>query len=322
MKAIVQSEYGSPDVLELREVVRPELGDEEVLLRVHAASVNRGDCMLMRGKPLVLRAAFGLLKPKHAIPGQDVAGRVEAVGDNVTEFSPGDEVFGEISGGAYAEYACAPVHLIAPKPGALTFEQAAALPLAGLCALQALRDVGKVQAGQRVLIIGASGGVGTFAVQIAKSVGAEVTAVCSTRNAEVIRSLGAARIIDYTQEDYAASERRYDFILDNVADRSLGELRRLLNHGGTLVPNSSAGGLRRVFASLALSPVVGQKLRPFVSTPNKPDLLALKELVEAGRLTPVIDRTYPLEETAEALRYVEQGHARGKVVIAVRGAEG
>lgn len=319
MNAIVQHTYGAPgEVLALEEVARPAVGDDDVLLRVQAAGVNPGDCMLMRGKPLVLRAAgFGLLRPKHAIPGQDVAGRVEAVGANVQEFEPGDEVFGEISGGAYAEYASAPPHLIVPKPANLTFEQAAAVPIAALVGLQALRDVGRVRAGHQVLVIGASGGVGTFAVQIAKSVGAEVTGVCSTRNVELVRSLGADHVIDYTSEDFAATGRRYDFILDNVADRSLGELRRLLARGGTLVPNSSAGGLRRVFASLALSPVVGQRLRPFISTPNKPDLLALKDLIEADRVRPIIDRTYPLSDAAEALGYVEQGHARGKVVVSV-----
>jgi NADPH:quinone reductase-like Zn-dependent oxidoreductase len=325
MKAIVQRRYGATaeQVLALQDVARPEIGKDDVLLRVHAAGVNSGDIMIMRGRPLVLRAAgFGVLRPKHAIPGQDVAGRVEAIGANVQDFAPGDEVFGEIRGGAYAEYACAPSHLIAPKPANLTLEQAAAVPIAGLAALQALRDVGKVQAGHKVLIIGASGGVGTFAVQIAKSVGAEVTGVCSTRNVEMVRSIGADHVIDYAQEDFAATGQRYDFILDNVADRTLGELRHLLAHGGTLVPNSSAGGLRRVFASVALSPVVGQNLRPFISLPNKQDLLALKDLLEAGRIEPIIDRTYPLAETAAALAYVAEGHARGKVVITIPGATG
>lgn len=324
MKAIVQRRYGAAnEVLELEDVARPEVGKDDVLLRVCAAGINHGDLMIMHGRPLVLRAAgFGTLKPKHAIPGQDVAGWVEAVGANVKEFEPGDAVFGEIRGGAFAEYACAPSHLIVPKPENLTLEQAAAVPIAGLAALHALRDVGKVHADQKVLIIGASGGVGTCAVQIAKSFGAEVTGVCSTQNLDMVRSIGAHHVIDYTQEDFAARGQRYDFILDNVADRTLGQLRHLLVRGGTLAPNSSAGGLRRVFASFALSPIVGQKLRPFVSLPNKQDLLALRDMIEAGKLTPVIDRTYPLAETAAALAYVEQGHARGKVVINVPGAAG
>jgi NADPH:quinone reductase-like Zn-dependent oxidoreductase len=324
MHAIVQRAYGAAgDVLELQDVERPEIGEDDVLLRVRAAGVNPGDCLLMRGKPRVLRLlGFGLTGPKYRIPGQDVAGEVEAVGDKVKEFEPGDEVFGEIRGGAYAEYACAPAVRLAPKPVNLTFEQAAAVPIAGLTALQALRDVGKVRAGQKVLIIGASGGVGTFAVQIAKSVGAEVTGVCGTANVDMLRSIGADYVIDYTRQDYTRTGQCYDFILDNVADRSLGELRRLLTSRGTLIPNSSAGGLRRVFLSLALSPLVGQKLRPFVSTPDKRDLLALKDLIDARRVTPVIDRTYPLDETADALDYVERGHARGKVVVVVGAAAG
>jgi len=319
MKAIVQRAFGRPgDVLELQEVDRPSIGPDEVLVRVHAAGVNVGDLLVMRGRPVIVRfMGSGLFRPKYAIPGQDVAGQVVAVGERVADLRPGDAVFGELRGGAYAEYARAPANLVVPKPAGLTFEQAAALPIAALAALKALRDVAHVREGHKVLIIGASGGVGTFAVQLAKSMGAEVTGVCSTRNVELVRSLGADHVVDYTKEDVTRGDQRYDVILDNVASHSLGALRRILTRRGTLMPNGAAGGVRRLVHALALSPFVGQKLRPFVSTPNQQDLLALKDLVEAGTITPVIDRTYPLIATAEALRYVAKGHARGKVVITV-----
>jgi NADPH:quinone reductase-like Zn-dependent oxidoreductase len=260
-------------------------------------------------------------KPKKDyVVGADLAGRVEAVGKNVTRFQPGDEVFGECSR-ACTEYVCAQEDKLVQKPHNLTFEQAAAVPTSALTALHALRDQGKVKPGQKVLINGASGGVGTFAVQIAKALGAEVTGVCSARNVDTTRSIGADHVIDYTQEDFTRSESRYDLILDNVASHSFAEYRRVLNPGGTHIPSSGHGGMGYIFKAFLLSLFLRQQGRPFVSTPNQEDLNALKELVEAGRVTPVIDRTYPLRETAEAFRYLDEGHAQGKVVIAVERGE-
>jgi len=321
MKAVVQVGYGSADVLEFKELERPVAADDEVLVRVHAASLGAGDYFGMRGVPFPIRMFIGFPRPKkdHVV-GLDLAGRVESVGKNVTRLQPGDEVFGECSG-ACAEFACAREGKLAHKPRNLTFEQAAAVPTSALAALHALRDQRKVQPGQKVLINGASGGVGTFAVQIAKVLGAEVTGVCSTGNVDTVRSIGADHVIDYTKEDFTQGEARYDLILDNVASHSFAEYRRVLEPGGTLLPSSGHAGMGYVFKAFLLSLFVRQQGRPFVSTPNQDDLSALKEMVEAGRVTPVIDRTYPLRETAEAFRYLDQGHARGKVVIVVENGE-
>ncbi len=325
MKAIVQDAYGSPDVLELRDIDRPEIGDDEVLVRVHAAGVNPGDWAVMGGLPYIARPVYGLRRPKNAIRGTDVAGTVEAVGTGVTRFRPGDEVFGWCGGlgGAFAEYAAVSEGALAPKPANLSFEQAAAVPMAGLVALQALRDHGNVRAGQKVLINGASGGVGTFAVQIAKALGAEVTGVCSTRNVGMVRSIGADHVIDYTREDFTQKDQRYDFILDNVANHSLSDLRRALTPTGMLVPNGggfdnhwfASGG--RVIGAHVLNRFVGHTLRPFLVSPKLEDLLVLMELTEAGKVTPVIDRTFPLGEAPKAMGHVGGGHARGKVAVTV-----
>ncbi len=323
MKAIVQDTYGSPDVLEFRDIDKPVVGVHDVLVRVHAASIHAGDCIVMTGVPYLARLAFGLRKPKNRVPGRDVAGHVEAVGRHVTQFQPGDEVFGWSTTGVLAEYACAEEGNFAPKPANLTLEQAAAVTVSATTALQALRDKGKVQPGQKVLITGASGGVGTFAVQIAKSLGAEVTGVCSTRNVEMVRSIGADHVIDYTQDDFTQSGQHYDLILDNVAGHSLSDLRRTLTASGTLIPNNGTSGGRwigtvgRLLKAAVMFVFVRQKLGQFVSKQKKEDLAVLKGLIESGKVTPVIDRTYPLSESAEALGYVAEGHARGKVVITV-----
>lgn len=317
MKAVAQVGYGSADVLEFKEIDKPVAADGDVLVRVQAASLGAGDYFGMRGMPFPIRMYIGFPKPKkdHVV-GVDLAGRVEAVGKNVTRFKPGDEVFGEGSG-VCAEYACAEEGKLVHKPHNLTFEQAAAVPTSALAALQALRDHGKVQPGQRVLINGASGGVGTFAVQIAKVLGADVTGVCSTGNVDLVRSIGADHVIDYTKDDFTQGELRFDLILDNVASHSFAEYRRVLEPGGTLQPNSGHAGMGYVVTGSLLSLVVRQQGRPFISTPNQNDLTTLKELIESGRVSPVIDRTYPLRETAEAFRYLDQGHAQGKVVIVV-----
>ena len=316
MKAIVQYEYGSPDVLKIEDIDKPAVKDGEVLVRVHSASLHIGDWHMMRGLPYVLRMAFGLRKPRNSVPGTDVAGKVEAVGKNVTTLQPGDEVFGWCKG-AFAEYASAAENNFLPKPANLTFEQAAAVPTSAFAALHALRDQGNVRPGQKVLINGASGGVGTFAVQIAKSFGAEVTGVCSTRNVDMVRSVGADHVIDYTKEDFTQGGQRYDLILDNVANHSLQETRRALTSEGTLIPNSGEGGLGRIVQALVVSLFVGQQGRPFVSMPKNEDLVVLKELIESGKVTPVIDKTYGLSEVPEAFGYLGEGHARGKVVITV-----
>jgi NADPH:quinone reductase-like Zn-dependent oxidoreductase len=322
MKAIVQDEYGLPaDVLDLREIDRPVPKDDEVLLRIHAASVHVGDWIVVRGVPYIMRTGTGLRRPKTKVPGTDIAGTVEAVGKDVSQLQPGDDVFGWCKG-AFAEYACAPADNFVAKPADLTFEQAAAVGTSAFAALQALRDHGKVQPGQKVLINGASGGVGTFAVQIAKALGAEVTGVCSTRNVEMVRSIGADHVIDYTQEDFTESAERYDLILDNVANRSLSDLRRALTPDGIVQPNGGGhssgrwiGPMAGIVKAFVSSLFVRQQGRPFISLPNKEDLATLKELVEAGKVTPVIDRTYPLDETAEAIGHVGAGHAKAKVVI-------
>ena len=323
MKAIVQDAYGSPDVLELREIVTPVVGGDEVLVRVHAAGVDQGVWHLMAGLPYLVRVAgVGLRAPKNPVRGVDVAGRVEAVGENVTGVQPGDEVFGTCRG-SFAEYACARADRLVPKPSNLTFEQAAAVPVSGCTALQALRDRGKVRPGQRVLIIGAGGGVGTFAVQLAKAFGVEVTGVCSTTKVELVRSIGADRVIDYTREDFADGDSRYNVILDIAGNRSLSHLRRALAREGTLVLVGGEGGGRwlggvdRTLRALVLSRFVRQGLSTWIATQPKEDLEVLHELLETGKVTPVVDRTFPLSEVPEAIRYLRGGRARGKVVITV-----
>ncbi len=324
MKAIVQDTYGSVDVLQLREIAKPTIGEHDVLVRVRAAAVNPADWAIMGGLPYIARPApmYGLRTPKNGIRGTDVAGQVEAVGSAVTRFRPGDEVFGWCRG-AFAEYAAASENGLAIKPTDLTFEQAAAIPMAGSVALQALRDHGQVQPGQKVLVNGASGGIGTYAVQIAKSLGAEVTGVCGTSNVDMVRSIGADHVIDYAIDDFTKNGERYDFLLDNISNRSLSDLRRALTPTGTLVPNggqfqhrwfSSAGRLIKAMVSFRF---VSQRLGRFVVAQRHDDLLALIALIEGGKVMPVIDRTYPLSETAAAMDYVGTGHARGKVVISV-----
>jgi NADPH:quinone reductase-like Zn-dependent oxidoreductase len=318
MKAVVQDRYGAPDVLELREIERPAVGDGDVLVRVRAASVNPQDWHLMRASPFVIRATgTGLRVPKSPVRGTDAAGEVEAVGKDVTRHRPGDEVFGWCRG-AFAEYVCAGESHFVPKPAELSFEAAATLPLAGCTALQGLRDAGAVQPGQEVLIVGAGGGVGTFAVQIAKAFGCRVTGVCSTAKLDLVRSLGADDVIDYTREDFARGERRYDVIFQLAGTASPSACRRALTATGTLVLSSGEGrfaGIDRVVRALVSSPLVRQRLRPFLAKETTDDLVALAGLVEDDKLTPVVDRTYPLSEVPEAIAYLEAGHARGKVVI-------
>jgi len=324
MNAIVYHEYGTADVLRLEEIERPVLGNNQVLIEVRAAAANPLDWHYMRGTPYLMRMDSGLFRPKSTRLGVDVSGRVVAVGENVTRFKPGDEVFGT-AGGAFAEYARASEDKVVLKPANLSFEQAAAVPVAALTALQGLRDKGRLQPGQKVLINGASGGVGTFAVQIAKSFGAEVTGVCSTRNVEMVRALGADHVIDYTKEDFSQSSDRYDLILDNVGNRSLGDFRRVMNPEGIYVliggggPDDGRwiGPFARVIKACLLSPFVSEELVMLLASINKDDLLLMKELMEEGKVTPVIDRTYALSEVPEAIRYLEKGHARGKVIITV-----
>lgn len=322
MKAIVQDEYGSADALELRDIPVPAMKEHEVLVRVASAAVHPGDLFFMEGTPYVLRVAFGLRRPRRKTPGLDVAGTVEAVGRKVTGFQPGDEVYGS-GQGTCAEYTTAPEHALAPKPAGLTFEQAAAVPTSAVAALRALRDVGKVQPGVKVLINGASGGVGTFAVQIGKALGAVVTGVCSTQSVDLVRKIGADDVIDYTQEDFTLGGPRYDLILDNVANHSLSDLRRALTPKGTLLPNSGRsdgrwfGPLGRTAAALVSSPLIRKQGRPFIAIVRDKDLVELTALIEAGRVTPVIDRTYPLTQAPQAMRHLRAGHAHGKVVITV-----
>jgi NADPH:quinone reductase-like Zn-dependent oxidoreductase len=319
MRAIVQERYGSAEVLEARDIDRPEVADNEVLVRVRAASVHVGDWILMTGTPYVMRLGTGLSKPKNPVPGTDIAGTVESVGPQVRSLKLGDEVFGWCTG-AFAEYARAPEDQLLKKPANLTFEEAAAVGVSASTALQLLRDDANVQPGQKVLINGASGGVGTFAVQIAKAFGAEVTGVCSTKNLELVRSIGADHVIDYTQEDFRDGADRYDVILDNVGDRSMPDTRRALTPNGTLLSNGgghSTGKLGRVIRGFLASLIVRQQARPSVKTQNRSDLIHLKELVEAGGIRPVIGGTYPLGRTADAISQVAAGHARGTLVIAV-----
>lgn len=326
MKAVTRERYGPPDVLALREIEKPGLEPDRILIRVKAASLNPYDWHILRGIPYLVRLMEGARTPKEKVLGADAAGVVEAVGDEVTEFRPGDEVFGTRYG-SLAEYFYGRERNFVPKPAKLTFEQAAAIPMAGVTALQGLRDRGRVTAGQRVLINGAAGGVGTFAVQIAKWLGAEVTGVCSTRNIELVRSLGADRVVDYTREDFSRDGKRYDVIFDVVGNRSLRDFRRALTPKGSFVfvggggvaasQGHVFGPMVRTFRGSVLSRFVGQNLLPFLAKITKPDLLVLSELTEAGKLTPVIDRTFPLSDAAEAMRYLETGHARGKVIVTV-----
>src|ERR1700737_2725331 len=327
MKAVVQDRYGSSGVLALRDIAKPEIGNGDLLVRVRAAGVNPADWAIVGGLPYIARPMYGMGRPKNRVRGTDVAGKVEAVGASVTRFRPGDEVFGWAGhlGGAFAEYASVAEDALVPKPGNLTFEQAAAVPMAGTVALLAVRDHGKVQAGQKVLINGASGGIGTFAVQIAKSLGAEVTGVCSTSNVDLVRSIGADHVIDYTKVDFTRTGERYDFFLDNVANRSLSDLRRALTPKGTLVPNGGgfehrwvAGAGRLISAKVSFM-FGSQSLGTFIASPKQENLVVLRDFIEAGKLIPVIDRTYSLHETADAVRYVGKGHARGKVVVTVQG---
>jgi NADPH:quinone reductase-like Zn-dependent oxidoreductase len=325
MKAIVQDKYGrAPEnVLRLAEIARPTTGDGEILVRVSAASVDRGTWHVMTGLPYLIRAfGFGLRRPKAPNPGRSLAGTVESVGESVTEFKPGDDVYGTCAG-SFAEFARARASRLAPKPANLSFEQAAAVPVSALAALQAVRDHAQVKGGQKVLIIGASGGVGTFAVQIAKAFGAEVTGVCSTAKVNLVRALGADHVVDYTREDFADGEHRYDAILDIGGNRRLSHLRRALTPRGRLVivggetDGRWLGGFDRQIRAQLLSPLVSQKLGTFTASENAEDLKVLRDLIESGKLAPAIDRTYPLSEVPAAIRHLIDGHARGKLAITV-----
>ena len=326
MQAIVQDTYGSTDVLELRDVATPAPKDGEVLVRVHAAGLDRGVWHVMTGLPYLIRVVvptLGLRRPKVPVRGMDLAGRVEAVGGHVTRFEPGDAVFGWSDAGSYAQYVSVPEDHLAPMPATLDFEQAAAVPISGFAALQGLRDVGEVQPGQKVLVIGAAGGVGSFAVQIAKAFGARVTGVASTTQLDLVRAIGADEVIDYTRDDVTDGTRHWDLILDTAGHRSLSRLRRALSPGGTLVIVGSEGrgrwmgGFDRNLRAVALSRLVGQRLRMLASTPRQEDLQTLRELLQAGKVTPVIDRTFPLGEVPEAIGHMVAGHGRGKVVITI-----
>jgi NADPH:quinone reductase-like Zn-dependent oxidoreductase len=319
MKAIVYTKYGPPDVLQLKEIEKPAPLDDEVLVKVHAASVNAYDWHTMRAKPFLVRLmGFGLLKPKNGILGADIAGRIEAVGKNAKQFQPGDEVFGTVRGG-FAEYVCAREEKLALKPTNLSFEEAAAVPMAALTALQGLRDKGKIQKGQKVLINGASGGVGTFAVQIAKSFEAEVTGVCSTTKMDLVRSMGADHVIDYTQEDFTRNGQPYDLILAANGYHSIFDYKRALGPKGAFV--MTGGSMAQMFQAMFLGPWISktgnQKMGGITAKISQKDLVFLKELLEARKVVPVIERRYPLSQAAEAVRYLEEGHARGKVVITV-----
>lgn len=322
MRAVVRHCYGSPSVLEPAEVARPHPGPYEVLVRVGAASVHPGDNFVMSGEPYIVRLVFGLRRPRHAIPGMDLAGVVAAVGQDVAALRPGAKVFGWCTAGALAEYVCVPANNLVPTPANVSVTHAATVPTSAMTALQALRDIANVRPGQTVLVTGASGGVGSFAVQIAKALGAEVTAVCSTPNAGLVRALGADHVVDYTETDFSGTGKRYDVILDNVEAQPLAAARRALTPTGTLIPNSGRGGrwlgpLGRIVKARVLSGLTRQRLRPFTSVGKHADLLTLAELLATGQITPVIDRVYALDEAADALRHVAAGHTRGKVVVTV-----
>jgi NADPH:quinone reductase-like Zn-dependent oxidoreductase len=324
MKAILFPKYGSPDVLRLTDVAKPAPNEDQILIKVQAASANPLDWHRMRGEPFLARVGEGYLKPKNPKLGADIAGRVEAIGSNVTEFVPGDEVFGSVGSGGFAEYVCARAKYFALKPSHLSFEAAAASPVVGFTALQGLRDAGQIQAGQKVLVNGASGGVGTFAVQIAKSYGAEVTGVCSTRNLDMVRSIGADHVIDYTREDFTRTGLRYDLIYDAIGNRSVFDYRRALQPQGKCVI-AGFTGLGRLFEHMIGGPLLStfdsRKVGLMkIANVNKPDLLIIKDLLETGKVVSVIDKCYPLSHTAEAIRYLEQGHARGKVIVSMQTA--
>ena len=322
MKAIVTTKYGSPEVLQLEEVEKPAPNDNEVLVKIHAAAITAGDVIVLKGEPFVTRLATGLLEPKNMIPGKEMAGRVVAVGQNVTQFQLGDEVFGDLSvasWGAFAEYVAVPESAIALKPTNLTFEEAAAVPESAVVALQGLRDKGKIQSGQKVLINGASGGVGLYAVQIAKAFGVEVTAVCSTRNIELVCSLGADHVVDYTQEDFTQNGQQYDLILAANGYHPISDYKRALSPEGIYV--ATGGTMTQSLQATMLGPLISmtgrKKMGGMLVKPNKTDLVFIKELIEANKVTPVIDRRYPLSEVADAFRYMGEGRAQGKVVITV-----
>jgi NADPH:quinone reductase-like Zn-dependent oxidoreductase len=323
MRAMVRHTYGSPDVLRLEEVQKPTPGENDVLVRIQAASANAGDWHLLRGTPLPFRLVAGVLKPKHTIIGTDIAGRVDAVGRQVTQFKPGDDVFGELSRsgfGGYAEYVVAPAKALAPKPTTVSFEEAAAIPTSGLTALQGLRK-GRIQQGEKVLIHGAAGGVGSFAVQIAKSFGTEVTAVCGPGSVDVVRSIGADHVLDYTRNDFALAGSQYDLILAVNGDRSIWDYRRVLRHNGSYV--MSGGSNRQLFDALFYGPFLSfghQKFGNLLTRPSQPDLLFLKALIETGKVKPYVERRYTLHEVPDAIRYIEEGHARGKVVVTIEAA--
>lgn len=322
MRAVVQHRYGPPAVLEPREIGMPVPRRGDVLVQVGAASVHPGDYFLMTGEPYIVRLAFGLRRPRHAVPGMDLAGVVAAVGQDVTALRPGQEVFGWSTAGALAEYACVPAGNLVPVPAGMPVVDAAAVPTSAMTALQALRDIANVRPGHRVLVTGASGGVGSFAVQIAKAFGAEVTGVCSTRNVDLVRSLGADHVVDYTRTDFARAEKRYDVILDSAEAQPLTAVRRALAPTGILIPNSGRGGrwlgpIRRIVKARVLSGFTRQRLRPFTSIAKRQDLLTLADLLASGQIRAVIDRTYALDDAADALRHVATGHTRGKVVVTV-----
>lgn len=318
MKAVIQNAYGSPDVLHIREMDRPDIKEYEVLVEVCASSINAGDLFTVRGRPWAVRLALGMRRPKNHIPGWDVAGWVSDVGAKVTQFHPGDEVFGSCEN-TFAEYVSADTDSIAKKPGNLTYTEAASVPSAGLTALQGLVKHGNLESGQKVLINGASGGVGTYAVQIARSHEAEVTGVCSTAKMDMVRSIGAHYVIDYTREDFTQNGQQYDLILDNAGNRKFSELRRVLSPEGIILPNSGHGGMGYVIKGFVLSALLRRQGRPWITQPNSRDLETLRELIESQELTPVIDRTYSLEEIREAVEYLESGQVRGKVGLSIRG---
>ncbi|PLS18660.1 alcohol dehydrogenase [Bacillus sp. M6-12] len=322
MKALVYHKYGPPDVLTLKEVEKPVAKDNQVLVRVHAASLNYGNLVLLKGEPFLARFAFGLLKPKYTIPGGDIAGIVEAVGKEVTQFQPGDEVFGDLSGsgwGGFAEYVSVPENALAIKPANISLEEAAAVPMAAVTALQGLRNKGKIQPGQKVLVYGSSGGVGTFAVQIAKSFGAEVTGVCSTRNVDIVQSIGADFYIDYTKEDFTKKTQSYDLILAVNGHQPISVYKRALNPNGIFV--HIGGSESQMFQAMVLGPwysmTGSKKMGNMLQRANQEDLIYIKELIEAGKVKPVIDRSYKLSEVPEAFQYFAEGHAQGKVVITI-----
>ncbi|OMF60045.1 alcohol dehydrogenase [Paenibacillus sp. FSL R5-0490] len=322
MKAIVYQKYGTPDNLRLTDLDKPVPRDQEVLVKVHAASVNYGNLVLLKGKPYLARFAYGLLKPRHTVPGGDIAGQVEAVGKGVTQFQPGDNVYGDLSGcgwGGFAEYVSVPEKALAIKPANLTYKEAAAVPMAGVTALQALRNKGNIQAGQRVLIYGASGGVGTFAVQIAKSFGAEVTGICSTRNLDILRTLGADHAIDYKKEDFAKRTEKYDLILAVNGYQPISAYKRALKSNGTYVLSGGSGA--QFTQAMVMGPWISftgnKKMSSMLQRQNQEDLIYMSELIEAGKVKPVIDRSFKLSEVDKAFRYFEEGHAQGKVIITI-----